>query len=53
VADFRRITHRHLAADAFGLHRPINIGSDEMVTIDGLVDIVAGIAAKSVKKRRV
>jgi GDP-D-mannose 3', 5'-epimerase len=30
---------------------PVNIGSDEMVTIDRLVDIVAGIAEKSVHKR--
>jgi len=30
---------------------PVNIGSDEMVTIDRLVDIVAGIAGKSLKKR--
>jgi GDP-D-mannose 3', 5'-epimerase len=32
---------------------PVNIGSDEMVTIDRLVDIVAGIASKSVHKRYV
>jgi nucleoside-diphosphate-sugar epimerase len=32
---------------------PVNIGSDEMVTIDKLVDIVAGIAGKTVKKRHV
>jgi GDP-D-mannose 3',5'-epimerase len=32
---------------------PINIGSDEMVTIDQLVDIVAGIAGKSLKKRHI
>jgi GDP-D-mannose 3', 5'-epimerase len=30
---------------------PVNIGSDELVTIDRLVDIVAGIAEKSVRKR--
>jgi nucleoside-diphosphate-sugar epimerase len=30
---------------------PVNIGSDEMVTIDRLVDIVAGIAGKSLNKR--
>jgi GDP-D-mannose 3', 5'-epimerase len=30
---------------------PVNIGSDEMITIDRLVDIVAGIASKSVHKR--
>jgi nucleoside-diphosphate-sugar epimerase len=32
---------------------PVNIGSDEMVTIDRLVDIVAGIAGKSLKKRHI
>ena len=32
---------------------PVNIGSDEMVTIDRLVDIVAGIAGKSVHKRHI
>jgi GDP-D-mannose 3', 5'-epimerase len=32
---------------------PVNIGSDEMVTIDQLVDIVAGIAGKSLKKRHI
>jgi GDP-D-mannose 3', 5'-epimerase len=32
---------------------PVNIGSDEMVTIDQLVDIVAGIAGKTVHKRHI
>jgi nucleoside-diphosphate-sugar epimerase len=32
---------------------PVNIGSDEMVTIDGLVDMVAGIAGKSLKTRHI
>src|SRR5262249_29460608 len=32
---------------------PVNIGSDEMVTINNLVDMVAEIAGKSVKKRHV
>jgi GDP-D-mannose 3', 5'-epimerase len=32
---------------------PVNIGSDEMVTIDQLVDIVGGIAGKSIKKRHI
>jgi nucleoside-diphosphate-sugar epimerase len=32
---------------------PVNIGSDEMVTIDQLVDTVAGIAGKSIKKRHI
>jgi nucleoside-diphosphate-sugar epimerase len=30
---------------------PVNIGSDEMITINELVDLVAGIAGKSVRKR--
>jgi GDP-D-mannose 3', 5'-epimerase len=32
---------------------PVNIGSDEMVQIDQLVDIVAEIAGKSIKKRHI
>jgi nucleoside-diphosphate-sugar epimerase len=32
---------------------PVNIGSDEMVTINGLVDMVAAIAGKSVRKRHI
>lgn len=32
---------------------PVNIGSDEMVTIDQLVDSVAKIAGKSIKKRHI
>ena len=32
---------------------PVNIGSDEMVTIDQLVDMVAGIAGKTIKKRHI
>src|SRR5262245_2000742 len=32
---------------------PVNIGSDEMVTIDQLVDMVADIAGKSVRKRHI
>jgi GDP-D-mannose 3', 5'-epimerase len=32
---------------------PVNVGSDEMVSIDQLVDIVAGIAGKTLKKRHV
>src|SRR5262249_35914768 len=32
---------------------PVNIGSDEMVTIDKLVDIVAGIAGKAVRKHHI
>jgi nucleoside-diphosphate-sugar epimerase len=32
---------------------PVNIGSDEMVTIDRLVDMVAGIAGKSLRKHHI
>lgn len=32
-------------------HEPINLGSDRMVTIDELVDIVARIAGKQIQKR--
>src|SRR5215475_11998142 len=32
---------------------PVNIGSDEVVTINQLVDMVAGIAGKAIKKRHV
>lgn len=32
-------------------HEPLNLGSDRMVTIDALVDIVAGIAGKRIRKR--
>lgn len=32
---------------------PVNIGSDEMVTINGLVDIVADIAGKAVRKNHI
>lgn len=33
------------------IHEPINIGSNQLVSIDGLVDIVAKIAGKRIKKR--
>jgi GDP-D-mannose 3', 5'-epimerase len=36
-----------------GLNGPYNIGSDEMVTIDRLVDLAAEVAGKSVAKRHV
>jgi GDP-D-mannose 3', 5'-epimerase len=32
---------------------PVNIGSDEMVTIDQLVDLIAGIAGKTIRKRHI
>ncbi len=31
--------------------KPLNLGTEELVTIDGLVDIVSGIAGKSLTKR--
>jgi nucleoside-diphosphate-sugar epimerase len=43
-------TLRLMRSDCSG---PVNIGSDEMVTIDRLVDLVAGIAGKSLKKRHI
>jgi len=32
---------------------PVNIGSDEMVTINQLVDMVAEISGKSIQKRHI
>jgi GDP-D-mannose 3',5'-epimerase len=32
---------------------PVNIGSEEMVTIDTLVDVIARIAGKTIRKRHV
>jgi GDP-D-mannose 3', 5'-epimerase len=32
-------------------HEPINLGQDRMVTVDELVDLVAAVAAKTIKKR--
>jgi GDP-D-mannose 3', 5'-epimerase len=43
-------TVRLMRSDFMG---PVNLGSDEMVTINQLVDIVAGIAGKSVQKRHI
>ncbi len=36
-----------------GFTGPVNIGSDEMVTIDQLVDLVAEIAGKVIRKRHI
>src|SRR6516225_2426555 len=36
-----------------GFSGPVNIGSEEMVTIDGLADLTMGIARKRVEKRHV
>lgn len=33
------------------IHEPINIGSNHLVSIDELIDIVAKIAGKRIKKR--
>ena len=32
-------------------HEPLNLGSDELITIDGLVDLISGIAGKTLVKR--
>jgi nucleoside-diphosphate-sugar epimerase len=40
--------HR-IMRSAYGL--PLNLGSDELVTIDGLVDIIANVAGKHIRKR--
>jgi GDP-D-mannose 3',5'-epimerase len=40
--------HRIMRSD---YDRPLNLGTDELVTVDELVDIIAEIAGKSVKKR--
>jgi len=34
-----------------GFHEPINLGTDELVTINGLVDMVSDIAGKKLKKQ--
>jgi nucleoside-diphosphate-sugar epimerase len=31
--------------------KPLNLGTEELVTVDGLVDIVSGIAGKTLEKR--
>lgn len=36
-----------------GVSEPVNIGSEEMVTINGLLDMIADIAGKTVKRRHV
>lgn len=40
--------HRLTASDH---HEPLNLGSDELVTVDGLVDLVCAIAGKRLLKR--
>jgi GDP-D-mannose 3',5'-epimerase len=43
-------TVRLLRSDFAG---PVNIGSEEMVTINGLIDIIADIAGKRIEKRHI
>jgi nucleoside-diphosphate-sugar epimerase len=40
--------HRLMRSDC---HEPLNLGQDRMVSVDELLDMVAGIAGKSFKKR--
>jgi nucleoside-diphosphate-sugar epimerase len=40
--------HRLMRSD---YHQPLNLGTDELVTVNELVDIVAGIAGKRLRKR--
>jgi nucleoside-diphosphate-sugar epimerase len=40
--------HRLMRSD---FREPLNLGSDRLVTINELVDIVAGVAAKSIRRR--
>jgi nucleoside-diphosphate-sugar epimerase len=44
-------TYGTRALMASGMREPLNIGSDELVTINQLIDIVEGIAGKKVKRR--
>jgi nucleoside-diphosphate-sugar epimerase len=34
-----------------GYQKPLNLGTDELVTVDGLVDIISGVAGKTLTKR--
>lgn len=40
--------HRLMRSD---YHQPLNLGTDEMVTINELVDIISGIAGKTLEKK--
>jgi nucleoside-diphosphate-sugar epimerase len=40
--------HRILRSDH---ERPLNLGTDELVSVDGLVDLISGIAGKRLQKR--
>ena len=33
------------------IHKPLNLGTDQMVTVDELVDLVAQVAGKAIRKR--
>ncbi len=48
VGDCVEGIHRIMRSD---YHLPLNLGTDELVTIDQLVDIVAEIAGKRIRKR--
>lgn len=47
IDDCLEATHKLMESD---YHEPLNIGSDRLVTIDELVDMVSGIAEKNLKK---
>ena len=34
-----------------GFRNPLNLGTDQLISIDGLVDLVAGIAGKRISKK--
>jgi nucleoside-diphosphate-sugar epimerase len=40
--------HRIMQSD---YHKPLNLGTDEMVTVDELVDIITAVAGKKITKR--
>ena len=47
----RRLRRRYSSSDAERLREPLNLGQDRMLSINELVDIVAGIAGKTIGKR--
>ena len=47
IADYIEGLHRIMESD---YTEPINLGADELVTVDGLVDIVCEVAEKSLQK---
>jgi len=48
ISDCVRGIHNLMGSD---YHKPINLGQDRLISVDGLVDMVAAIAGKSIKKR--